>query len=85
MLNKFLFTKIEEEDIDKIWFQQDSATCHTFELYSMFFALLEERIISRRADVVEPSRSWDLTQLNCYLWGASKISVTPTSLRQLTF
>ena len=28
ILNEFLFTKIEEEDVDKIWFQQD-ATCHT--------------------------------------------------------
>ena len=29
MLNEFLFTKIEEEDIGNIWFQQDGATCHT--------------------------------------------------------
>ena len=39
MLNEFLFTKIEEEDIGNIWFQQDGATCHTTELYSMFCAL----------------------------------------------
>ena len=31
MLNEFLFTKIEEEDIGKIWFQQDGATCHIAE------------------------------------------------------
>ena len=31
MLNEFLFTKIEEEDIGNIWFQQDDATCHTAE------------------------------------------------------
>ena len=31
MLNEFLFTKIEEEDIGNIWFQQDAATCHTAE------------------------------------------------------
>ena len=31
MLNEFLFTKIEEEDIGNIWFQQDGATCHTAE------------------------------------------------------
>ena len=31
MLNKFLVTKIEEEYIDNIWFQQDGATCHTTE------------------------------------------------------
>ena len=29
MLNEFLFTKIEEKDIAKIWFQQGGATCHT--------------------------------------------------------
>ena len=29
MLNEFLFTKIEKEDIINIWFQQDGATCHT--------------------------------------------------------
>ena len=31
MLNEFLFTKIEDEDIGNIWFQQDSAMCHTAE------------------------------------------------------
>ena len=31
MLNEFLFTKIEEENIGNIWFKQDSATCHTAE------------------------------------------------------
>ena len=31
MLNEFLLTKIEEEDIGNIWFQQDGATCHTVE------------------------------------------------------
>ena len=41
-------------------------------------------IISRRADVVWPPRSCDLTPLDYYLWGASKISVTPTSQRQST-
>ena len=31
MLNKFLFTKIKEEHIGNIRFQQDGATCHTAE------------------------------------------------------
>ena len=31
MLEKFLFAKIEEEDIGNIWIQQDGATCHTAE------------------------------------------------------
>ena len=29
MLNEFLFTKSEEEDIGNIWFQQDDTTCQT--------------------------------------------------------
>ena len=67
ILNEFLFTKIEEEDIGKIWFQQDGATCHTAE------ATLDVlRNISRKADVVWPPRSCDLTPLNYYLWGVVK-------------
>ena len=31
MLNEYLFTKIEEEDIRNILFQQDGAKCHTVE------------------------------------------------------
>ena len=34
--------------------------------------VFEDRIIRRRADVVWPSRSCDLTPLNYYLWGAVK-------------
>ena len=32
MLNEFLFTKIEDENIGNIWFQQDGAMCHTAEV-----------------------------------------------------
>ena len=31
MLNEILFTKVEEEDIGNIWFEQDDATCRTAE------------------------------------------------------
>ena len=34
--------------------------------------VFEDRIISRRADVVWPPRNCDLTQLHYYLWGAVK-------------
>ena len=34
--------------------------------------IFEDRIISRRADVVWPSRSCDLTPLDYYLWDAVK-------------
>ena len=37
MLNEFLFTKIEEEDIGNIWLQQDGATCHTLDVLCTVF------------------------------------------------
>ena len=49
MLNEFFFTKIEEEDIGNIWFQQDGATCHTAETtIDVLLSVFEDRIISRR-------------------------------------
>ena len=71
MLNEFLFTKIEEEDIGNIWFPQDGATCHTAEvILDVLRPVFEDRIISRRAEVVWPLWRCDLTSLDYYLWGA---------------
>ena len=62
-------TKIEEEDIGNIWFQQDGVTCHTAEATLVVVRpIFEDPIISRRADVVWPPRSCDLTPLDYYLW-----------------
>ena len=73
MLNTFLFIKIEEEDIGNIWFQQDGATCHTAEAtLDVLRPVFEDRIISRRADVVWPPWSCDLTPLGYYLWASVK-------------
>ena len=73
MLNKFLFTKIEEEGIGSIWFQQDGAACPTAKAtLDVLRPTFEDRIISRKADVVWPPRSCDLTALDYYLWGAVK-------------
>ena len=66
----FFSTKIE--DIVNIWFQRDSATCHTAEAtLDVLRFVFEDRIISRRADVWPPRRC-DLTPLDYYLWGAVK-------------
>ena len=73
MLNEFLFTKINEEDIGNIWFQQDGATCHTAKAtIDVLRPVFEDRIISRRADVVWPPRSCNLIPFDYYLWGAVK-------------
>ena len=68
MLNEFLFTKIEEEHIGNIWFQQDCATCHTAKATPDFLCpVFEDRIISRKVNVVWPPRSCDLTLFDYYL------------------
>ena len=73
MINEFLFTKIEEKDIDNIWFQQDGATCHTAEAaLDILRSVFENRIISHRADVVWTPQSCDLTPLDYYLWDVVK-------------
>ena len=73
MLYEFLFTKTEEEDIGNIWFQQDGATCHIAEAtLDVMRPVFEDHIISRRADVVLPPRSCNLTPLDYYLWCAGK-------------
>ena len=71
--HEFLFTKIEEEDIGNTWFQQYSATCHTAEAtLDVLRPVFEDRIISRRVDVVWAPLSFDLTPMDYYLWGADK-------------
>ena len=53
--------------------QQDGATCHTAEAtFDVLRRVFEDRFISRRADVVWPHRSCDLTPLDYYLWDAVK-------------
>ena len=67
MLNEFLFTKIEEKDIGNVWIQQDGTKCHTAaDTNDILRPVFKGRIISRRADVVWPPRSCDLTPLDYY-------------------
>ena len=73
MLNEFLFTKIEEEDIGNIWFQLDGAKCHTAEAtLDVLCPVFEDCVISHRADIVWPSGGCDLTPVDYYLWGVVK-------------
>ena len=62
MLNEFLFTKIEEQDIGNIWFQQNGATAEA--TLGILRPVFEDCIISRRAAVVWPPRSCDLTHIH---------------------
>ena len=59
MLNEFLFTKIEEEVIGNLWFQQNGASCHTADVtLDILRPVFEDRIISRRADIVRKPRGF---------------------------
>ena len=73
MLNEFLFTEIEEDDMDDIWFWQDGAICHIVNVTSdVMRTVFENRIINRNSDVNWPSQSCDLTPLDYFMWGAVK-------------
>ena len=64
---------IEEEDIGNIWFQQYGAMCHTAKaILDVLRPVFEDRIISRRADVVRTPRNCDWTPLDYYLLYAAK-------------
>ena len=64
ILNEFLFIEIEEDDIGDIRFQQDGTAEATRDVLQPVF---EDPIISRKADVVWPPQSCDLTPLDYYL------------------
>ena len=66
MFNKFLFTKIKEENIGNFWFQHHATTCHTAEAtLDVLRSFFEDHIIIRTNDAI-----W--TPLGYYLWGAVK-------------
>lgn len=73
MINERLFPVLEGMDINRMWFQQDGATCHTAR---QTIHLLQEkfghRILSRNGDQNWPARSCDLTPLDFFLWGYVK-------------
>ena len=72
ILYEFLLTKIKEEYIGNVWFQQDGATYHTAEAtLDILRPVFEDHIINRRTDVIRPPRSCDLTTLDYYLWGTT--------------
>ena len=73
MLNEFMFPKIEEDDMDDIWFQQDVATCQKANVtIDLFCTVFENRITGRISDVNWPPQSCNLTQLDYFLWAAVK-------------
>ena len=73
MLKEFLFPRIEEDDMDDIWFQQDGSTCQTANVtIDLLCTVFENQIISRNSDINWPPRSCYLTPLDYFLWEAVK-------------
>ena len=71
--NEFLFPKIEKDDMDDIWFQQDGATCHTANVtIDLLRTVYDSQISSRNSDVNWPPWRCDLTTLDYFLWEAVK-------------
>lgn len=87
MLNLFLFPKLEDIDLARMWFQQDGATCHTAtQTIELLKSKFNDSIISRNGPVNWPPRSCDLTPLDYFLWGYVKSLVytnKPKSLEAL--
>lgn len=76
MLTDFFWQELDGIDINKMWFQQDGATCHTArETMTLLETKFSGRVISRFGDQNWPPRSCDLTCLDYFLWGFLKSKV----------
>ncbi|EFN78794.1 hypothetical protein EAI_16705, partial [Harpegnathos saltator] len=64
MINQFFVSKLQDIDVDDMWFQQDGATCHTArETIQLLHESFPGRVISRFGDQIWPPRTYDLTPL----------------------
>ena len=69
----FVLTLDLRFDTVGLLFVECYATCHTVEAaLDVLRPVFEDRIISRRADVVWPLRSCNFTPFDYYLWDAVK-------------
>lgn len=68
MLTNFFVPKLQNMDLNSMWFQQDGATCHTArETVELLHESFPGRVISRFGDRHWPPRSCDLTPLDFFL------------------
>lgn len=76
MLINFLWPKLDELDLDEMWFQQDGTPGHTSrQTINLLRSKFGDRIISRNGAVKWPPRSCDLTPVDYFLWGLLKSKV----------
>ena len=73
MLEDYLWTKLDELDINDMWFQQGGAISHTAGVsIDLLKGKFGERVISRNGPVKWPPGSCDLTPLDFFLRGHIK-------------
>ncbi|GFV97324.1 transposable element Tc3 transposase [Trichonephila clavipes] len=76
MITNFFIPKLNNHDVQELWFQQDGATCHTARAtIDLLKDTFGDRLISRFGPVNWPPRSCDLTPLDYFLWGYVKSMV----------
>ncbi|GFW09578.1 transposon Tf2-9 polyprotein [Trichonephila clavipes] len=76
MITNFFIPKLNNHDVQELWFQQDGATCHTARAtIDLLKDTFGDRLISRFGPVNWPPRSCDLTPLDYFLWGYVKLLV----------
>ncbi|GFW14142.1 putative transposable element [Trichonephila clavipes] len=73
MITNIFIPELNNHDVQKLWFQQDGATCHTARAtIDLLKDTFGDRLISRFGPVNWPPRSCDLTPLDYFLWGYIK-------------
>ncbi|GFW40940.1 uncharacterized protein TNCV_4369881 [Trichonephila clavipes] len=73
MITNFFIPKLNNHDVQELWFQQDGATFHTDRAtIDLLKDTFSDRLISRFGPVNWPPRSCDLTPLDYFLWGYVK-------------
>lgn len=76
MIRIFLWPRVDDMNLENMWFQQDGATCHTArDTINLLHEKFDGFVISRGGDVNWPPRSCDLTPLDYFLWGYVKSQV----------
>ena len=85
MLNTFLASVVEQLDYrNELWFQQDEATCHTYNAsLQLLHEMFSENIISQRCPLIWPPRSPGLSPSDFFLWGYLKERVFTNNLQTL--
>ncbi|GFW10184.1 uncharacterized protein TNCV_1849011 [Trichonephila clavipes] len=74
MITNFFIPELNNHDVQKLWFQQDGATCHTARAtIDLLKDTFGDRLISRFGPVNWPPRSCDLTPLDYFL---EKVEIT---------